>query len=331
MKKTLMSVAEARELISAGRPLMLAGAEPLLRSLPKGNWVGGTIPYFMSDEGGVQTAERVFVTSFPDYCETGKVKLYTPKELSKITGDAPAHGVSFIILPGATEVHSTYARDCSSWPGLFDHPLLGWIAGVDLKDLATVTPKVFDGSTGEVSENAAALLHLPLPATIDADVSIINLFEAGEGDALTFMKSGFDAVDAFVNGKQRNFAEYLAEVNADSRWPLVANYSGAKINVSFQNIDAANKKVVFYAPVFEGVEYKLAKPQTDYTKRFEAELLSRNVKPVFTCNCILNYLYAELEGKRTGDAVGPMTFGEVAWMLLNQTMVYVTLKDAPKA
>ena len=49
--------------------------------------------------------------------------------------------------------------------------------------------------------------------------------------------------------------------------------------------------------------------------------------PVFTCNCILNYLYANLEGKKTGSIVGPITFGEIAYMLLNQTMVYLTFED----
>ncbi len=329
MKKTLSTVAEANALIAAGRPLMIAGAEPLLRSLAKGCWVGGSIPYFMTEQGGQQSSERLFVTQFPDFCDQGSVKFYAPNQLAQIPSDCPDHGVSFIVLPCASEVHQTYARDCSTWPGLFDRPILGWIAGVDLKDLATVTPKVINGLTGEISGNMAAMLHLPLPKSVSAQVSIINLFEKSDGDTLTFPKSGFEAETCFVNGQKRNCAEYLAEVKADSRWPLVASYTGAMINVSFQAIDAVKKKVVFYAPVFEGVEYHLAKPQADYTARFERELASRNVKPIFTCNCILNYLYAELEGKRTGDAVGPMTFGEVAWMLLNQTMVYVTLSGSP--
>ena len=44
--------------------------------------------------------------------------------------------------------------------------------------------------------------------------------------------------------------------------------------------------------------------------------------PVFSCNCILNYLYGELEGKKTPPYTGPVTFGEVAYQLLNQTLVY---------
>ena len=65
------------------------------------------------------------------------------------------------------------------------------------------------------------------------------------------------------------------------------------------------------------------------------ENASRSPSPVghaetnaFTCNCILNYVHSSLEGRRTGDVVGPMTFGEIAYQLLNQTLVYVTVSDA---
>ena len=45
----------------------------------------------------------------------------------------------------------------------------------------------------------------------------------------------------------------------------------------------------------------------------------------FSCNCVLNYLYAGLEGKKTGEFNGPATFGEIAYQLLNQTLVYLTI------
>ncbi len=38
---------------------------------------------------------------------------------------------------------------------------------------------------------------------------------------------------------------------------------------------------------------------------------------------MLNYLYGELEGRRTGAVVGPMTYGEIGYQLLNQTLVYI--------
>lgn len=326
--KTIMTVKEASALIEWGRPLLIAGAERLLSRLPRGPWIGGTIPYFMSEEGGVQTAERVFVTRFPDFCRSADLRLYGPEELSRIPADYPDNGVSFVILPAGSAVHVRYARDCTSWPGLFDRPLAGWVSGVDLEELATATPLVFNGTTGERSNDAAAVMHLKLPAGLHANVSIVNLFEQGSGDRLTFPETGFEAERCFVNGEPRNFAEYLLAIGADRRWPLVANYAGAKVNVGFQGLDAARKRVTFYAPVFEGIEYRLAKSPGDFRERFGEVLDSRRVVPLFTCNCILNYLYAHLEGRRTGEVVGPITFGEIAWMLLSQTLVYVTLDAA---
>ena len=48
---------------------------------------------------------------------------------------------------------------------------------------------------------------------------------------------------------------------------------------------------------------------------------------VFSCNCVLNYLFSNLENKKTGAFVGPVTFGEIAYQLLNQTLVYLEVKD----
>lgn len=48
---------------------------------------------------------------------------------------------------------------------------------------------------------------------------------------------------------------------------------------------------------------------------------------MFSCNCTLNFLYSELEGKRTGQLVGPVAFGEIAYQGLNQTLVYLQIDD----
>lgn len=52
-------------------------------------------------------------------------------------------------------------------------------------------------------------------------------------------------------------------------------------------------------------------------------LVPPDLTPVFTCNCILNYIYGELEGRQLPGPRGPMTFGEVAYQVLNQTMAYL--------
>jgi hypothetical protein len=81
--------------------------------------------------------------------------------------------------------------------------------------------------------------------------------------------------------------------------------------------------------VFAGFRYKLAKPVGDYVSHFQDEVPEGvGDKLVFACNCILNYLYAGLEGRKTAQFTGPVTFGEIAYQLLNQTMAYLTIEDA---
>jgi len=85
--------------------------------------------------------------------------------------------------------------------------------------------------------------------------------------------------------------------------------------------------VTLYAPVFPGIKYRTAKSISDYEHEFNSRLFGRqNSGVVFSCNCILNYLYGELEGKSIKGFTGPITFGEIAYQLVNQTLVYVTVR-----
>jgi len=47
----------------------------------------------------------------------------------------------------------------------------------------------------------------------------------------------------------------------------------------------------------------------------------------FSSNCILNYLYGELEGKKIKNVTGPITFGEIGYMLLNQTLTFLYIEN----
>jgi hypothetical protein len=80
----LMSIEAASEMIRRGLPLSVAGPEAVLDRLPQGHWIGGTIPYFMVEEGGVVVQdERLFVT---DLSGLGQVRIgsYGPDELARI-------------------------------------------------------------------------------------------------------------------------------------------------------------------------------------------------------------------------------------------------------
>jgi hypothetical protein len=325
----MYTVSEVKDLVTAGKPLLLAGDEAALGELPRGSWIGGTIPYFMAEQGGVCTKDHLFVTQLPDYVVNVQIKSYDPKTVAAVYNDAPENGFSTIIIPAASPVHLDFAMNAPQFENFAARPLIGWIAGVHLDDLERVTPKVFDGTRGEAYENAAVVLHAELPEDKIVDVGIVNLFEPGDGDTITFSETGFSAQEAMVNGSKVNFADYVAEKAVGTDLPLVADLFGAMINTSFKGVDESSKQVNFYAPVFEGVAYKVAKPVGDYVTEFQAQIPNGvGDHLVFSCNCILNYLYAGLEGKRTADFTGPITFGEIAYQLLNQTLAYITIENA---
>ncbi|EQC48776.1 hypothetical protein M899_3324 [Bacteriovorax sp. BSW11_IV] len=324
--KNFYSKEEVIDLINTGKNLLIAADEALFKGLPKGNWIAGSIPYFMGDEGGACIRDKYFVTVLPTECKSVSIKQYKSNELEKITDDYPKNGVSFIIIPATSETHIKYANEIMTYPSLFNSPLVGWISGVHLDDLASVKPIIFNGATLEPSSEDAIVMHVELDDAYAAQIEIINLFKQGDGDTIEFPNDGFVIDNALVNGESVNFYDYLTSKNISLEQPLVADYSGAMINVSFQALDHEAKKVNLYAPVFQNTPYKLATQVANYEKEFTAEVNSHNVSPIYSCNCILNYLYAELEGKKTGEIKGPMTFGEIAYVLLNQTMVYVSLK-----
>ncbi|MDP3582457.1 MAG: hypothetical protein Q8S39_11020, partial [Ignavibacteria bacterium] len=232
-------------------------------------------------------------------------------------------------IPAFSDLHSSFAKNSIQYPNILHRPLIGWISGIDLADLGKVTPKVFNGVSGEVSDSKAIAMHVELDENKSAVLDIINLFSQGNGDTIKFEATGFKVDECFINGVKRNFTEYLVENKIDTKLPLVADYSGAMFNVSFQNVDVERKEVSFYAPVFNDIEYKLAEPISNYVDEFRKKTASLDLTPIYSCNCILNYLFSELEGKTTGKFTGPFTFGEIAYQLLNQTLVYLTIAEHP--
>ncbi|GAA6142570.1 hypothetical protein [Hydrogenophaga sp. 5NK40-0174] len=323
---TLMTLDEAKMAIGSGLYLSIAADESLLRQLPAGNWMAGSIPYFMGQTGGATSRDRLFVSQMPVMDTAPTLRWYDVNTLRNVALDGPSNGLSVLIVPAFSDVHSSFAREAPSYEDMYLKPLVGWIAGIHLDDLGSAAPVLANGQTLEFSTTKALAMHVPLPESIYPRIEILNLFEQGDGDVIRFPSTGFSAKECTVNGRMANLAQYLTENKIDTRLPLVADYSGAMINVSFKAVDEANGVVDFYAPVFDDIDYRIARPVPDYAKAFAGAMPQDAQNAGWACNCILNYLYGELEGKRTGTVTGPMTFGEIAYQLLNQTMVYVSLE-----
>ena len=319
----LQTVAQTNAQIAEGKRLHIAGDESALVQLSPGTWIGGTIPYFLTADGGVADREHLLVTELPDDVAETNIRFVDADALADLLEGAFEHGVSVVIIPGMSIAHSKYANEIQDVPGIFEKPIVGWIAGVHLDDLGKATPKVFNGQTSESAENRLIVLHARLPENVEARIGIVNLFKQGDGDRIRFPETGFSADSCWVNDEQVSFFDYVKAQGLDQRMPLVTDFSGEMINVSFQGVDEGKHEVQFYAPVIAGVEYRQAAPLDDYRKELLSYLESHPLAPVFSCNCILNYLYAELEGDQPIPVGGPATFGEIAYILVNQTLVYL--------
>jgi len=319
-----LTLQETVKMIEEGCRLAVAGDEGLLSKLPKGNWVGGTTAYFMTKDGCTVSKEKLLVRDFTDATSGADIKSYGVVDLPKISEDAPETGFSIVVIPAFSDAHFAYGRDASNYKDIFGKSILGWISGFHLGDIGKASAKTFNGMTGTSSDQDAVAIHCPIPSGKMAVVEIINLFKQGSGDTIQFEEDGFQVKNCRVNGVVRDFAEYLVQNKTDKKLPLVADYCGAMVNVSIRSVDEA-KGVELYAPVFKGVDYKIAAPIGSYTESFH-NALPMGASPIFTCNCVLNFLYSELEGKVIEKMSGPITFGEIAYQLVNQTVVYLEIQ-----
>ena len=324
MENKLYKVNEVINFIKEGKLLALAGDERVLSKLPQGNWIGGTIPYFMGKEEGLFSQELIYVNEFGETTDNYKINSYNSSEVNNIVNDTFDNGASIIILPPFTEIHKNYAIQIPENENLFNNPIIGWVAGFDLNSQDTA--KTFNGKTGEVYADKAVVIHMELPENKTARVEITNIFKQSDEDIeIEFIENGFSCKDCLINGKKINLAQYINDNNIDIKLPIISDYSGALINVSFQSVE--NDTVNFYAPVFKDRKYKFAKSISDYVSSFNSQIKQIDIQPEFSCNCILNYLYGELEGKKIDNISGPITFGEIGYQLLNQTLTFLYIED----
>jgi len=146
MKKVLYTKDEVAGLIREGRNLLLAGDEELLKELPDGKWIGGSITYFMAEKGGSFSKDYILVNEIPSFIKKVECKSYDIATIKNIYKDGFDQGFSVVIIPSSSEVHLSFAIHAPDYKGFANVPLIGWIAGVTLADLGTKTAKTFIGS-----------------------------------------------------------------------------------------------------------------------------------------------------------------------------------------
>ena len=315
----IKSLDETTALIKEGKTLHIAADDSVLKKLPTGKWIGGTTPYFMTDEGGVLTKEKLFVNEI-DFAEEVRITTYGKYNIFQIVEECYDNGLTMLIMPYGSDVAAKYAKEAPEVEELLMHPTLGWISGADLEAGGEI--RVYDGTTGQSYTDRAVVMYIKLAEGKTAMINMVNIFSDDKTDpVIRFYDNELSTTKCTVNGQEVNFAEYITKKGIDTKMPLVADYNGSYINTSIKSVE--NGTVGFYAPVFRNIDYRFAVQVGDYASEFKNRIDGANPhSPVFSCNCILNYLYGDLKGKKIPPYSGPVTFGEVAYQLLNQTLVY---------
>lgn len=327
MERKLYTIEDTKHFILEGKKIVISGDESALDKLPKGNWIGGTIPYFMDVTYGRESHDMVFIEDQSENAIDFSIKVYNPSNQDQIANNAFKNGYTIVIIPADSKSHIDFSHNSLSYPNIFQNPIIGYISGVHLDDLGKKTAKIYNGQTGEKFDEGLVTLNIKLPEKKVGRIEIKNVFKPDKNsDIITFPKDGFKQDKCFINGKEYNFADYLLEKQYDIRFPLITDQSGALINKSFQSVDKDKKEVKFYAPIFKDESYMLSEKTENYGSKF-INILPMDVKPSYACNCILNYLYGDFENKKF-NLTYPTTFGEIAFQLLNQTLVYLVFDES---
>jgi len=340
MVQGLFTVQEVIAMIEKGDSLLLAGDSALLKTLPKGKWIAGVTSRFI--EAGkdlVTTREKIFVHNVTDIAASVKLKEYDASAISGIYDDAFDNGFSVLILP-YSKVMFEYAFNCMNYTNFASRALCGWISVVPVyseyerNDVSLV----FSGETGLSYTESAVVMHIALPPDKYAEVHAFNPLVPEVGDVIHFEGNAQRVENVLVNGVRQNFRQYMIDRQLDRSSGnynvLAGDYTGIiknmNTNLAFitckilpETEHDEGKYVTLGNPVYKNIPYRFAKidPANSYSNmdRFEKD------KIVFSLSCITNYVFPDIFLKYLTQANGPFAYGEIAYFVLNQSTVYVTI------
>jgi hypothetical protein len=319
----LLNYDETVKQINSGKLLVISAPTEMIEKLPKGNYIAGSAYYLITEGKGEEDNDKYYVEELSnDIIKDYKIITYDEGAIKDINKNIPQNGFGYCLIPFACKTHFEFALNAPNYDEFTMKTLYGFISGVRKEDVGIKKAIVKDGSTNTIYEDKAVVLNVELNDNYYSEIDIINPFEADKSVKIEFLENTFEVKDAIINGKKVNLLQYLKEHNIDTRYPIINDAFGAKINISFFKVE--EDKVIMGSPVFKGAVYHFAK-KTNYIE--ELAKLKIDEKPTLSCNCFLNYLYMGLENKTLNRSItGPATFGEIAYRLLNQIIVNLHIK-----
>ena len=333
MIQGLYSVEEVVAMIDKGNVLLLAGDAALFKTLPKGKWIAGTTSKFIENgKKVVVSREKIFVHDITDIAADVKLDIYDASSIPAVYDDAYDNGFSVLIMPFSSNVKREYAISGMNYSRFASRPVCGWVAVAPIysdyerNDVSLV----FSGKSGLSYDDAGVAMHIKLPNGKYAELHNFNPFAPKDGDVILFEENGEQVENVMVNGVRQNFRQYMIDKQIDRSSKLdsllVGDYLGIVINVIIMpesEIDEG-KYVSIANPAYKDIPYRFAKLKPErkenYMKRVKDNI-------VFSFACIGNSEYPEMFKDSLINANGPFVYGEIAYILLNHSTVYVTVGD----
>lgn len=351
MKRQLYDLEQVKKFISDGRAMVLSGGEEVLSSLPKGNWIGGTSTYFMNTDKAVVSKQKIFVDDFTDVAENFKISLYSTKNIHEISIDAYENGFTTLILPSDSPVYSDFGFNSLSYDKIFNNPVVGFVAGVIPDEIVNKyetsdgsdkvydrtkregdnevpLPTVFNGQTLEKYHDVGVAMHVELPDNKVARVEILNVEQIDKDSPnITFPKTDFVQSECFIDGERHNIADFLLKEVQRTNYNIVADYNGSIVSRDIKLINPLLREVHFYTAVFDDEVYYLASRIDDYKRMFDRDLEFINKDNVlYSCVCMSCYMRGDLDQRKI-DIEGVFGFGEIAYHVLNRTLIYLEIDE----
>ena len=316
--QTLYPVEEVSAMIHERKKLLLAGDAKLLSQLPKGDWIGACTPRFIIyPEQKVETYDKIFVSKLPDFATGVTICEYGADTIKNIFIDGPKNGFTVLSTPFGSPISTEYMINVGSYENFAVHPVCGYVSGEPHHPEKSFT---ISGIGPNIHPNKIVAMHVSLPETKYAEIHTFNPYKQGNGDSIVFDRGGMVLKDVYINGKKKNFAEYLTEVKYDTNIPLVANYSGEQVNIVINMIEGDH--VLMATSVLENIEYR---PAVINYAISEPEVISDKV--FFSMTCMSNFVNPEIRARFLKRMNGPVSFGGIAYHFIGCTTIYLTIDD----
>lgn len=324
--RAMASVAEVGSLIKAGHILILAGAEDDLAKLPPGNWIGGTAAGFLIRDGLAETAGQLIYADLSPIATRTVLRVVSARQLRNLSQFYPENGFAMIIMPGQSDLLRAIATRMPDWPSLYNTPLVGWVSGVPLSEIGRRQPSIFCG-TGKPRHDRAAIMYVSLPENMFAELNVVNPFSVASCTAIRFFEKGYDIRDLCqLNGQRVRLNQLISTGKIDPTLPLLADKDGALLNNSIIAHDPEAGRVTFLNPVDPALTYRFAELPVSFSDSFAKA--SEGINPAtatLSSICVAGLRHFDETMRHRLPAIAPVTFGQIGYTLLTQTIACLNL------